>query len=128
MTQPTKKQISDFDSDDGPADLRLATVAKYMIRKNGLLVTCCLSLIIYQVWDRRQHETADAKDRRELDNKVIGILMSNAKILSDLTSTVRENDVRDQKSLEEMKPIVTRNSSILEHIEATISRIEKQMK
>ena len=36
MTQPTKKQISDFDPDDGPADLRLATVAKYMIRKNGL--------------------------------------------------------------------------------------------
>ena len=126
MTRPTQSQLDSIPQDELPKDV--ASLAGYILRKNGVLVTCCLSLIVYQVWDRRQHDTADAKDRRELDNKVIGILMSNAKILSDLTSTVRENDVRDQKNLEEMKPIVTRNSSTLEHIEATISRIEKQMK
>ena len=126
MTRPSKIQLDDLAKDEMPMDA--VSLAGYMIRKNGVLVTCCLSLIVYQVWDRRQHDTAEVKDRRETDDKVIGILVSNAKILADLTSAVVSNDVRNQKSLDEMKPVVSRNSSILEHIEATISRIEKQMK
>ena len=126
MTRPTKSQLDSIPQDELPKDV--ASLAGYILRKNGVLVTCCLSLIVYQVWDRRQHDTAEAKDRRETDDKVIGILVSNSKILADLTSAVVSNDVRDQKSLDEMKPVVSRNSSILEHIEATISSIEKQMK
>ncbi len=126
MTRPTKSQLDSIPQDELPNDV--PSLAGYILRKNGVLVTCCLSLIVYQVWDRRQHDTAEAKDRRETDDKVIGILVSNSKILADLTSAVVSNDVRDQKSLDEMKPVVSRNSSILEHIEATISRIEKQMK
>ena len=126
MTRPSKIQLDDIAKDEMPMDA--VSLAGYMMRKNGVLVTCCLSLIVYQVWDRRQHDTEESKDRRETDDKVIGILVSNSKILADLTSAVVSNDVRDQKSLDEMKPVVSRNSSILEHIEATISRIEKQMK
>ncbi len=126
MTRPSKIQLDDIAKDEMPMDA--VSLAGYMMRKNGVLVTCCLSLIVYQVWDRRQHDTEESKDRRETDDKVIGILVSNSKILADLTSAVVSNDVRDQKSLDEMKPVVSRNSSILEHIEATISSIEKQMK
>ncbi len=128
MTQPTKHQMDEYDADDGPADLRLTTVAKYMIRKNGILVTCCLALIVFQVWDRRQHDNQVAKVQQDLDDKVIGILVSNARILSDLTTSVHENDVRDQKALEEMKPSISRNAVLLEHVEGTLSRIESKMK
>ena len=108
MTRPAQSQIDAYE-DDGPKTWNFTGIAGYMLRKNGILVTCCLSLIVYQVLDKR-----------ERDGQVMGILITNAKILSDLTSSVRENDARDQKSLEEMKPTVFRIESILSRIDSRI--------
>ena len=63
MTRPSKIQLDDIAKDEMPMDA--VSLAGYMMRKNGVLVTCCLSLIVYQVWDRRQHDTEESKDRRE---------------------------------------------------------------
>ena len=110
MTRPAKSQIDSY-AEDGPTQWNMLGISGYILRKNGILVTCCLSLIVYQILDKR--------DR---DSQVISILITNAKILSDLTSSVRENDARDQKSLEEMKPTVTRIESVLSRIENRIAK------
>ncbi|MEI7955034.1 MAG: hypothetical protein WCJ66_07695 [Verrucomicrobiota bacterium] len=110
MTRPAQSQIDAYE-DDGPKQWTLVGITGYMLRKNGVLVTCCLALIAYQITDKRQR-----------DEQVMNILLSNAKILSDLTGAVRENDLRDQKSLEEMKPTVTRIESVLSRIENRIAK------
>ena len=63
MTRPVAHQSA---TDDVPGAWTLNGLGGSMMRKNGILVTCCLSLIVFQI-----------RDKRERDGQVVEILMSN---------------------------------------------------
>ena len=109
MTRPANSQLKEAI----PNDWNLVNLAGFILGKNGLFVTSCIALIIFQTIERR-----------ERDSQVITILTTNAKILSDLNASVRENDMRDTKSIEEMRPSVTRIESDLKEIKANLYRIK----
>jgi len=113
MTRPAQSQIESYE-DDSPKQWNLSGIASFVLKKNGLFVTACLALIVFQTMERRERDT-----------QVIGILTTNAKILSDLNASVTSNDARDQKSMEEMKPCVTRIESDLRDIKNELNQLKK---
>lgn len=112
MTKPPQSDLDGIER--ASSDWSLPSLGSYILRKNGLFVTACLALIIFQT-----------VERRERDTQVISILTTNAKILSDLNASVHENDTRDQKSLEEMRPCVNRIEYDLHELKNEISRLQK---
>jgi len=51
MTRAAPQQPA---TDDVPGAWTLSGLGEYMLRKNGILVTCCLSLIVIQIRDKRE--------------------------------------------------------------------------
>ena len=90
----------------------LARLAGYVLTHNGIFVTCCIALIGFQTYEKR-----------ERDAQILAVLVSNAKILSDLTKAVTENDLRDQRSLAEMNPTVVRLEAELKEIKSELQRM-----
>jgi len=83
----------------------------YVLGHNGIFVTACIVLIGVQI-----------AEKRECDVQILAVLTSNGRILADLTKSVSENDLRDQRSLEDMKPIVTHIESELRDIKSELQK------